>query len=199
MLVRSVLRTLVLASFFLVVLGGCRHRGASRATTTSTASAAPASPAPRVNGRRLRRLLSIAAGDLNCAVDGLAHEQVTDRIYRVRGCNDWRDYAIFGGRHRTARWRQVLPIAERAQADFGCPAASITFTPTSATSYTASGCERATGYQLTCTETDCGWVGAAPTSGSYTASFVIIVPATDAPLSIDVAGEVDDDGAEDAE
>jgi|GEM_PF-2807591 len=195
MLARSVLRSVLLAAFFLIVLGGCRHRGESRAT--AGASTAPASTAPRVNGRRLRRLLSIAGGDLNCAVGELTQEQVTDRIYRVRGCNDWRDYAIFGRRHRPARWRRVVPIADRAQADFGCPAASITFTPTSATSYTASGCGSATGYQLSCTEEDCGWMGAAPTSGSYAASFVIIVPATDAPLSIDVDGEVDDDGAED--
>lgn len=197
MRVRSVLRSLLLSAFFLVVVGGCRHRGESRATASTTTSTAEANPAPRVNGRRLRRLLSIAAGDLSCTADGLAHEQVTDRIYRVRGCNDWRDYAIFGRRHRPARWRRVVPIAERAQADFGCPAAQITFTPTSATSYTASGCGSATGYELSCTDTDCGWVGAAPASGSYTASFVIIVPATDAPLSIDVDGEVDDDGAED--
>lgn len=195
MRVRSVLASVLLCAFFLIVVGGCRHRGESGATAT-TATTAEVDPAPQVNGRRLRRLLSIAAGDLNCPTGGLTHEQVTDRIHRVRGCNDWRDYAIFGRRHRPARWRRVVPITERAQADFGCPAAQITFAPTSPTSYTASGCGSATGYQLSCNHADCGWVGAAPAGGSYTAGVVIIVPATDSPLSVDVDGVVDDDGVD---
>ncbi len=181
------MRFVLLTFLALTVLGGCRHRDGRGTTSASTA--------PTVNGRRLNRLLSIASRDLSCPVAGLAHEQVTDRIYRVRGCNDWRDYAIFGGRrHRAARWRRIVPISDRASADFSCPMPQMTFTPSTPLSYGVVGCGKAAGYDLRCTETDCGWVGGAPPSGTATASLVIIVPATTAPLSIDIDGEADDDG-----
>lgn len=184
------LRTLFVTLLTLIVLGGCRHRH----DTTSSTVATP--EAPRVNARRTRRLLAIAARDLSCPAEQLMHEQVTERIYRVRGCGDWRDYAIFGGRR--ARWRRILPIGERASADFGCTMPEINFTPTSPTTYTAIGCGKAAGYELRCTDRDCGWVGGTPPAESVagTASVVIIVPVDGATLSLDVDGETEDDGEE---
>lgn len=185
------LRTTFFALLTIAILGGCRHRTETTSTTTASSP-----EVPRVNARRTRRLVAIASRDLSCPPEQLMHEQVTERIYRVRGCGDWRDYAIFGGRR--ARWRRILPIGERATADFGCSMAEINFTPTSATTYTAVGCGKAAGYELRCTDRDCGWVGGAPMSGSVsgTASVVIIVPVDGAALSLDVDGETEDDGEE---
>jgi hypothetical protein len=183
------LRALLLLCLLVPALDGCRHRDEN--------AAAAAAEGPRVNARRLRRLLAIAARDLTCPVDRLVHEQVTGRVYRVRGCTDWRDYAIFGGRR--ARWRRILPIGERAVGDFGCTVNEITFTPTSPTSYTAVGCGRAAGYELRCSATDCGWMaGAAPSAAgtAMEASVVVIVPIDGATLSLDVDGETEDDGDE---
>lgn len=178
------MRFVLLTFLALTVFGGCRHRDRDGGSTV-----------PTVNARRINRLLSIASRDLSCPVPGLAHEQVTERIYRVRGCNDWRDYAIFGGRrHRAAHWRRVLPVSERASADFACPMPQMNFTPISPVAYSVTGCGKAAGYELRCTDTDCGWAGTAPPSGSVSASLIVIVPATTAPMSIDIDGELDDDG-----
>lgn len=188
------LRAIFLTVLALSVLGGCRHRSDSTSGTTAVATSPDV---PAVNARRTRRLLQIASRDLSCPEASLSHEQVTERIYRVRGCNDWRDYAIFGrARRGPARWRRILPIGERAVADFGCTLPEITFSPTSPTTYTAVGCGKAAGYELSCNATDCGWVGSAPPAGTYSASVVIIVPAEGVALSADVDGEADDTGEE---
>lgn len=181
------MRGAVILFVVLGVLVGCRHHRRDAAGVV-----------PSVNARRMQRLLAIGGRDLSCPTSALAATPVTERVYRVTGCGNWADYAIFGA-HRRARWRRVVPIADRVASDFACPATAVTFTPLTATSYTAAGCGRSAGYELRCNDTDCGWVGGAPTTaagGTTTASVVIIVPATSYPLSVDVEGEVDDDDGE---
>lgn len=176
----------------LAVLGGC-HRHHRRDAAGNV---------PRVTARRMSRLLEIAGRDLSCPPSAVSAVPVTDRVYRATGCGNWSDYAIFGTHARSARWRRVLPIADRVAADLSCPATSVTFTPLTPTSYTVAGCGRGASYDLRCSETDCGWVGvpssggAAAGGGGATASIVIIVPATSGPLSVDVDGEVGDDDGE---
>lgn len=181
------------ATIFLLVLlgvlGGCRHARRDAAGVV-----------PGVNARRMQRLLAIAARDLSCPSAGLSAVPVTERVYRATGCGNWADYALFG-RRRGARWRRVLPIADRVAADLGCPAPSVTFTPLTPTAYSVAGCGRTGAYDLRCTEVDCGWVATSPPTGSPptssgSASVVIIVPATGTPLSVDVEGEIDDDDGE---
>lgn len=181
------MRWMLVLLLLVSALAGCRHARRDAAGVV-----------PTVNARRVQRLLEIGTRDLSCPSAMLAAQPVTDRVYRVTGCGNWADYAIFG-RHRMAHWRRIVPIADRVAAELSCPAASVTFTPLAPTAYAVAGCGRTGAYDLRCTEIDCGWVatspptGAAP-AGSSTASVVIIVPATAAPLSVDIEGEIDDEG-----
>lgn len=119
----------------------------------------------RVDDRRLMNLQRRAARELQCPAVGVEVERLDEHLFRVSGCGGWVDYAIQPrGRHRYggARWRLVIPLAQRAASELGCPPEQIGFEGRSPRRYAVAGCGRAVELELLCNALDCGWVAATP-------------------------------------
>lgn len=158
-------RTIVLAlSALLVVIVGCRRDPA------------------RVTARRLENLQLLASRDLACPAVAIGLTELEEHLYRASGCNQWADYSIRGRGHRYAgaSWQRVVPLAERAQAELGCPAANVAFEPVDARSYRVAGCGRSGVMSLVCGDLDCGWLLSGGAGGGTTVvtGTVVVVPAT---------------------
>jgi hypothetical protein len=157
-----------------LVSGGCHRRSATH-----------------VDARRHQNLERRAARDLSCPGVALTIEQLDERLWRASGCGGWVDYAIIAnGRHRRygARWRVVMPLAQRAMAELGCSPEQIHFEGRSPRRYAVAGCGRALEMELRCGDVDCGWVAATPmqsvavptTPPVTTAPAVVVQPTVEA-------------------
>jgi hypothetical protein len=139
----------------------------------------------RVDQRRLQNLERRAARDLQCPAVGVTVQRLDEHLFRVTGCGGWVDYAIYArGRHRYggARWRLVIPLAQRAAGELACAPDQVAFEARSPRLYAASGCGRAVELELRCNELDCGWVATAPVQTVQAP--VVVAPSTQAPTVV---------------
>jgi hypothetical protein len=111
----------------------------------------------QVGTHEIQNLQRVASREISCPVDELYAQPISDRVWRVTGCNVSAEYSMTRGRMGPRRWTQVVPVESRAANDLGCPIDRVAVETTGPEARRVSGCGVTAQYELACTSETCGW------------------------------------------
>jgi hypothetical protein len=111
----------------------------------------------QVGTHELQNLQRVASREISCPVDELYAQPLSDRVWRVTGCNVSAEYSMTRGRFGPRRWTQVVPVESRAANELRCPTEGLAVQATGPEARLVSGCGLSAQYELACTSETCGW------------------------------------------
>lgn len=141
--------TTSLAALALAAVAGCASSAppAYRSTTYSR----------EIASYDVRELELQASEIMGCPTRALAARAVTDRVWRVTGCGQAREFAWVDLGEGRGTWDPIPPVSSYASNELACPLDAIVVQAPADNVRRVSGCgERAT-YQLACDARTCAW------------------------------------------